>query len=483
MGKAGEKNARSPEGKDAMLDGPDNPERRGPERPYVGSVGQGGTSRPSDAARRVSTRTRVSQHLERQRQAARQPDEELAAVAGDKRRTYKIHLAFKIYGVLALLSGINTLVLMVLVILGAIADIRSGQAGDLLPNNTAAVTIISVVNVVLSALLALMYARLGWKLLHNNRHNAGSLAYTMTALVVGNFLCDVMLRGLSVQLIPTLINLVMLILIAAFVDPSLVQERHLRRTLRNMEYRQEAFAGGRDETGRGYISLNFFNLFWTFVLASVVGLAVEIIYRLITAGVLESRAGLLYGPFSPIYGFGAVLLTIALNRLWKTPAPLIFTMSAVIGATFEYLVSWFMQFAFGIRAWDYSGPWFNPDGTLNLLTFMNVDGRTSLLFAVFWGLLGLAWIRLILPYTLRLINLIPWNWRYVLTTVGFMVMLADGAMTLISLDCWYGRASGAAPQQPLEQFCATYFDDDFMQARFQSMTLDPEDAARTSRPS
>ena len=44
---------------------------------------------------------------------------------------------------------------------------------------------------------------------------------------------------------------------------------------------------------------------------------------------------------------------------------LIFCASAVIGGAFEYFTSWFMQAAFGIRAWDYTGQW------------LSIDGRTS----------------------------------------------------------------------------------------------------------
>ena len=57
-------------------------------------------------------------------------------------------------------------------------------------------------------------------------------------------------------------------------------------------------------------------------------------------------------------------------------------------------------------------------------------------------------------------------------------MLVNGTMTLMSLDCWFERVSGAVPQTPAGQFFATYYDDDWMAARFESMTIEPKDSTR-----
>ena len=176
---------------------------------------------------------------------------------------------------------------------------------------------------------------------------------------------------------------------------------------------------------------------------------------------------MLIGPFSPIYGFGAVLMTIALNRFHNKNVVLIFLVSAVIGGAFEYLTSWFMQFAFGIVAWDYSG------------TFLSIDGRTNGMFMAMWGILGVIWIKACLPWMLKLVNLIPWNWRYTITTVCAVLMIADGAMTLLALDCWYQRMAGTAIQDSaVVQFFDEHFDNQYMQERFQSMSIDPGNATR-----
>ena len=169
-------------------------------------------------------------------------------------------------------------------------------------------------------------------------------------------------------------------------------------------------------------------------------------------------------------------MTVALNRFYRANPVVIFLVSAVIGGVFEAAVSWFMQVGFGAVAWDYSGSTIFglfPDPVAELF-----GGRTSTLFMCMWGALGFVWIKLCLPWLLKLINLIPWQARYSLTTLCAALMLVNAVMTLQSLECWYQRESGLAPSSPVEEFYAEHYDDAYMANRFQSMTITPEDSAR-----
>lgn len=58
-------------------------------------------------------------------------------------------------------------------------------------------------------------------------------------------------------------------------------------------------------------------IIWYILIFSVVGLIIETIYGYITTGVLESRKGLILGPFCPIYGVGAALLLFLLDNVKK----------------------------------------------------------------------------------------------------------------------------------------------------------------------
>lgn len=404
--------------------------------------------------------------------ATAEPQNQLdpSIVTPNERR--RVPLIIKIYGVLCALSGLGSIPTIVwyfgVTLNGLVSRTGTVAISDDLMLSTGLV----LLGVVLSAVRALALVQFGVSLVKNERRNAAMLSYVLIAFTFVELVVQVMLQGLGTHLVSTGVQLVILIALSATVDPALRQERELQRRLRDMLDREAAREGllGRDMTGEGYIFLNFFNLFWVFTLCSFLGLVLEEIWHMVIVepGVWQDRAGVLFGPFSPIYGVGAVLLTIALNRFWRKNPLIIFAVSAVIGGGFEVFAGWFLQVSFGVVSWNYNHVTLfgYPDPIVALTA-----GRTCTAFSCMWGLGGLIWIKLLLPRVLALINKIPWKWRYSLTVACSVLMLVDCFMTLQSLDFWFKRASGTADDSPVATFYAENFDDTYMQQRFQSMSM------------
>lgn len=391
----------------------------------------------------------------------------------------KIPLIIKVYAVLCTLSGVGTLPSVAVFMWQVITALINGNVAAKLGDNTLVAVGLIVAGIMLSAASAIILIVFGLDLIKDQRRNAARLSYVLIAFTVVELLVDVMLQGIGPFLLRPAVQLVILIALSATVDPTLRQERELQRRLQEMLDRDAAAEGmlGRDETGEGYIKLNYFNLFWVFFVCSVLGLILEEVWHMVVVdpGVYQDRAGMLFGPFSPTYGFGAVLMTMALNRFYKKNPLIIFLVSALIGGAFEVFVGWFMQTSFGVVSWSYSHiRLFGMPDPIAVLT----GGRTCTPFACMWGLGGLIWIKVLLPRLLKLINMIPWKRRYSATVILTAVMLIDGVMTLQSLDYWYQRVNGTVRNIPVAQFYDKHFDNEYMENRFQSMTMSPKDATR-----
>lgn len=391
----------------------------------------------------------------------------------------KIPLIIKVYAVLCTLSGVGTLPSVAVIMWQVITALINGNVAAKLGDNTLVAVGLIVAGIMLSAASAIILIVFGLDLIKDQRRNAARLSYVLIAFTVVELLVDVMLQGIGPFLLRPAVQLVILIALSATVDPTLRQERELQRRLQGMLDRDAVAEGmlGRDETGEGYIKLNYFNLFWVFFVCSVLGLILEEVWHMVVVdpGVYQDRAGMLFGPFSPIYGFGAVLMTMALNRFYKKNPLIIFLVSALIGGAFEVFVGWFMQTSFGVVSWSYSHiRLFGMPDPIAVLT----GGRTCTPFACMWGLGGLIWIKVLLPRLLKLINMIPWKRRYSATVILTAVMLIDGVMTLQSLDYWYQRVNGTVRNIPVAQFYDKHFDNEYMENRFQSMTMSPKDATR-----
>ncbi len=411
------------------------------------------------------------------------PGNDLDPRVPTKEQLKTIPLAVRIYGALCALDGIVALPLMGAYFGIMLYRLVIGQESVLIGTDLTLTVTMTAIGSVLAFVSSVALILFGWTLIKSYRRDAVRWAYALIVMTIGQMLIDVMLQGIGVHLIRPLIQLGILTALSTTIDPTLRQERELQRRLRDLQDRAAAEEGmlGRDLTGEGYIKLNFFNLFWVFFVCCVLGLIIEVIFHMayVDPGVYQDRAGLLFGPFSPIYGFGAVLLTVALNRFYKKNFLIIFVVSAIIGGVFEAAVSWWMQTSFGAIAWSYSYELLPgiPDPMAILFA-----GRTSTPFMLMWGTLGLFWIKLCLPRLLALINLIPWKMRYSLTSVVTALMLVNGVMTLQALDCWFCRESGLQPSSPVEQFYAEHFDNAYMEHRFQSMSIHPDSTSRIDSP-
>ncbi|OUP08695.1 putative ABC transporter permease [Collinsella sp. An2] len=233
--------------------------------------------------------------------------------------------------------------------------------------------------------------------------------------------------------------------------------------------RQSAAATQRaaTETRDRFVRLSFYRLVWTFVICSVAGLFIETLVSYPIDHMWKNRAGFVWGPFSPIYGAGAVILTLLLNRCAALPNLAIFLISAATGATFEYIAGWFWESAFGIVAWSYRGQPFN------------IGDHTCLGMAVVWGLIGLVWIRYLLPRVVRLSDIVPKRLRRPVAAVVFAFLVADAITTVGAFNCWYQRSAGEVPQTPVQIYFDQHYGDDFMNKRFQTMSLYTNLADRT----
>jgi uncharacterized membrane protein len=167
-----------------------------------------------------------------------------------------------------------------------------------------------------------------------------------------------------------------------------------------------------------------------FVVYSVAGFIIETIFGLLTKGVLESRKSFLYGPFCSIYGLGAVLMILPLQKYKKNNYTLFFA-GFFIGSIIEYMVSLVGELIFHIKWWDYSDQMFN------------INGRICVLFSLFWGLLAIYLMSDINPRIDKFIDFvkskIPANYMKTVIIFSILFLSFDLGITVYALQMFSVR--------------------------------------------
>ncbi len=149
-----------------------------------------------------------------------------------------------------------------------------------------------------------------------------------------------------------------------------------------------------------------------FFLYSFLGWCLEVLCKLISDHKFINR-GFLIGPYCPIYGTGAIIMTFLLKKYLDDPITL-WIMIILCCSILEYFVSFILEKIFHARWWDYSTNKFNINGRICL--------ETMIPFSIF----GLFILYKCNPFFLNLINAIPHTILYLLTIIlliGFIVDL------------------------------------------------------------
>lgn len=137
-------------------------------------------------------------------------------------------------------------------------------------------------------------------------------------------------------------------------------------------------------------------IIWYLVIFSIIGLIIETIFCYITTGVIESRKGLIWGPFCPVYGVGATILILLLDK-YKNSITKLFVVGCIMGNIIEYALSYILEAMYGMRFWDYS----HID--------LHLNGRICIKYSIFWGILAILLIKVVKPFIDKIINYIPSN--------------------------------------------------------------------------
>jgi len=211
----------------------------------------------------------------------------------------------------------------------------------------------------------------------------------------------------------------------------------------------------------------FDKLFIIFIIGCIFGNYYEMILNLvkhfIKNGTIfwEVRRGVIYGPFSPIYGIGAVLMTAILadkkHKWYQT-----FIYGALLGGISEYLIGYFQETVVGTISWDYS------------TYFLNINGRTSIPIMCIWGFICLIFVQFIYPFLSNLIEKIPYNLGKLILNIFIVFLVFDMFISWTALIRQTLRRNNYPPFTILGEFYDKVYTDERLRKAFPNMIVPEE---------
>ena len=147
-----------------------------------------------------------------------------------------------------------------------------------------------------------------------------------------------------------------------------------------------------------------------FFLYSILGFLLESTFNLIV--IHHFKSGILYGPWTPVYGIGAILTIIISNKIFKKlkttklkETIIVFLILSVTLTLIEWIGGILIEKIFSIAMWNYKK--FN----------FNIGKYISLEMALIWGIISIILIYFIKPLIDKIEKKIPKKLTITLSTL------------------------------------------------------------------
>lgn len=167
------------------------------------------------------------------------------------------------------------------------------------------------------------------------------------------------------------------------------------------------------------MNIDVFELLTCFVIYSFLGWIMESVIRSFCEKKIINT-GFLYGPFCPIYGCGTLIMILFLKE-FKDTWFLLFIVSFFGLTLWEYVVGVLLESIFKTKYWDYSDHKFN------------FQGRICLSNSLFWGFLGVVFIKYIHPFVTNLLQFVDTTSIRITIYVATAIFMVDTIVSIINL--------------------------------------------------
>lgn len=200
----------------------------------------------------------------------------------------------------------------------------------------------------------------------------------------------------------------------------------------------------------------FIKIFVIFMIGSILGYIVEMIVGLVQNGRFVSRQGLIYGPFTPVYGIGILVYYLFFSIINTKNKGYIFIFSMILGGITEYLCSYIQEKVFGTVSWDYSN-W-----------IFNINGRTTLIHCTYWGLAGLLYTSYIKPLIPKIEEFVKNHKVKIIAIIASVFMLFNITISSMAAIRQNERVNNIPANGNIDMFLDKAYPDKYMDEIFEN---------------